>query len=129
MNVKISFWVLLCSFWVLLGSFGSFWVNRCTRLSRDNHIVLLGTKWRPRRQLRVWLLTVFLCFTKNATCFKLSGRRAIKENFQEKLNNIIGQTYQHELMRRDAMVCRNCYSRVISVNDFIEKCKHSSQSF
>lgn len=55
----------------------------------------------------------FLCFTKNATCFKLSGRKAIKENFQEKLNNIIGHTYQHELMRRDAMVCMellfSCY--------------------
>lgn len=76
-------------------------------------------------------ISTFFYVLRKMKRFELSGsfyffwKKCVKESFKEKLNNIIGGYYLHELIQRNAMVCRNCYYRVICV-----KRKHKSiQSF
>lgn len=108
-------------------------LKRCP--AYNNQTGLLWIKWRSRRQRRMFISTICQCFAKNVTLWTvwkllLFWKKGVKESIKEKLNNIIGGNYLHELIQRNAMVCRNCYYRVISLNDFIEKCKHKSiQSF
>lgn len=63
----------------------------------------------------------FICFERGVICFKLNGQKCTGANFHEHLQRITGETLYLDLMKRDATICRNCFSRVISVSEFIKK--------
>lgn len=72
----------------------------------------------------------FICFERGVICFKLNGQKCTGANFHEHLQRITGDTLYLDLMKRDATICRNWFSRVISVSEFIKKkCHHSTQSY
>ncbi|XP_056022976.1 uncharacterized protein LOC130055197 [Ostrea edulis] len=80
----------------------------------------------PTKQSKI---DCFICFSKEVVTFKLAGRKLLAEDFNSKLNEILGAKVVGALCAMDAAVCRNCYGKVLKLNDFLHKTRSSASSY